>query len=385
MSIDNTKMLRILHVTECLSAAGIESFIMNNYRKMDLNKVQFDFLVLRNEKEFYEDEVQKLGGKKYYICRKDKNTLIRILKESVDLYYFLKNNPYKIVHIHYTTPLRAPYLFAAKKAGAIVRIYHSHSAEVSGKNILKILIYKFMRKRIYKWATDCFACSEAAALWMFPKKLCDNGKVQIIHNGIDIDKYKYTNEYRLEIRNKLMLNDKFVVVHTGRFIEQKNQLFVVDVFSEIKKKDDSAVLLLLGDGALKSQVKEKVKNMGLDDSVFFLGIRNDVNKILSASDCYIMPSLYEGLPVAAVEAQCSSLPCVFSKNITQEIKLIDKVIFLSLDDSYKTWANAVMQFKNKYDRIDESEIIRKYGYDANEVANHLQYFYLRYGEKHERD
>ena len=380
MSKETNKVLRILQITECLSAAGIESFIMNNYRKMNLSKVQFDFLVLRNEREFYDDEINKMGGKKYCICRKDKNTLIRILKESIDLYHFLKKNPYSIVHIHYTTPLRAPYLYAAKKAGVKVRIYHSHSAEVSGKNKIKVLIYNFMKKKIKKWATHWLACSKAAALWMFPQELCDNNQVKIIYNGIDINQYKFNIKYRKEIREQLKLNDQFVLVHTGRFLEQKNQTFIIDIFNEIKKNDKTAILLLLGEGELKPQIEQKVKNMNLNNSVMFLGVRNDVYKILSASDCYIMPSLYEGLPVAAVEAQCSSLPCILSENITDEIKLIDKVIFLSLNDSYEKWANAIMQFKNNNTRKDESHIIRKNGYDSYEVASKLQDFYLRCGE-----
>ena len=380
MNKETNKVLRILQITECLSAAGIESFIMNNYRKMNLSKVQFDFLVLRNEREFYDDEINKMGGKKYCICRKDKNTLIRILKESIDLYHFLKKNPYSILHIHYTTPLRAPYLYAAKKAGVKVRIYHSHSAEVSGKNKIKVLIYNFMKKKIKKWATHWFACSKAAALWMFPQELCDNNQVKIIYNGIDINQYKFNIKYRKEIREQLKLNDQFVLVHTGRFLEQKNQTFIIDIFNEIKKNDKTAILLLLGEGELKPQIEQKVKNMNLNNSVMFLGVRNDVYKILSASDCYIMPSLYEGLPVASVEAQCSSLPCILSENITDEIKLIDKVIFLSLNDSYEKWANAIMQFKNNNTRKDESHIIRKNGYDSYEVASKLQDFYLRCGE-----
>ena len=237
-----------------------------------------------------------------------------------------------------------------------------------------------MKKKIKKWATHWFACSNAAAIWMFPKDLCDNNQVQVIHNGIDVNQYKFNPIFRKEIRDELNLNNRFVIVHTGRFLEQKNHTFIIDVFSEIKKKDSHAFLLLLGEGDLKSQIKQKVKDMQLDDSVLFLGVRDDVYKILSASDCYIMPSLYEGLPVAAVEAQCSSLACVLSNNITEEIKLTDKIVFLSLNDSYETWASVIVRFKNIDDRKDESNIIKINGYDAREVASQLQNFYLQCGE-----
>ncbi len=139
----NESTLRVLHITEMLSAAGIESFIMNMYRNIDRNKVQFDFLVLRNQKEFYDDEVKKLGGRKYYVHSKKNNTWMRILDEANQIEKFLKENHYDIVHIHYTTPLRAPYLLAAKKAGVGTRIYHAHSAAISGKSKLKMMVYEY--------------------------------------------------------------------------------------------------------------------------------------------------------------------------------------------------------------------------------------------------
>lgn len=382
MSSIKQKEIRILHITECLSAAGIESFIMNNYRKLDRSKVQFDFLILRNQEEFYDLEIQSLGGKKYTICKSNKNTLIRILKESIELYHFLCEHSYNIIHIHYTTPLRAPYLFAAKKAGVPVRIYHSHSAEVSGKSKLKTVIYDIMKIKIEKWATHYFACSNAAAKWIFPKKLCDSHQVNVIYNGIDIQKYSYYELYRKEIRDELNLGRSFVLVHTGRFLEQKNQSFIIDIFVELKKKCPEAILLLLGEGELQKAVKNKVVQKNLIESVLFLNVRSDVYKILSASDCYIMPSLYEGLPVAAVEAQCSSLPCVLSQNITKEIKLTDKVSFLSLDDPIEIWVQEILKYKGCI-RNDESQLILQHGYDANQVAQLLQDFYCNVGKKYE--
>lgn len=382
MSSINQNQIRILHITECLSAAGIESFIMNNYRKMDRSKVQFDFLILRNQEEFYDSEIQSLGGHKYTICKNDNNTLVRILKESRELYHFLCKHPYHIIHIHYTTPLRAPYLFAAKKAGVPVRIYHSHSAEVSGKSKMKIKIYNFMRKKIEKWATHYFACSNAAAAWIFPEKLCTSHQVKVIYNGIDIQKYSYHESYRKEIREELNIGEAFTMVHTGRFLEQKNHTFIIDVFTELKKKCPKAILLLLGEGELKQSIEEMVMKRNLTDSVHFLNVRSDVHKILSASDCYIMPSLYEGLPVAAVEAECSSLPCVLSTNITNEIELTDKVSFLSLTDSAEIWADEILKYKG-CTRKDESQVIAQHGYDANQVAQSLQEFYCHMEKKYE--
>ena len=365
--------LRVLNITTVLDAAGIESFIMNMYRNIDRDEVQFDFMVMRDEKEFYDDEIKQLGGKKYTISVTGKNTLFRILKESRELYKFLKKNPYEIVHIHYTTPLRCFYLRAAKRAGVPVRIYHSHSAEVSGKSGLKLSIYDHCRNNITKWATHFWACSQAAARWMYSGKALANSKV--IYNGINVKKFGYDENVRKEVRKELGLEGKYVVIHTGRFLDQKNHSFIIKVFGELKKKCPEAKLLLLGTGELVDEIKSQVKELSLEKDVEFLGVRSDVNRVLNGADCYIMPSLYEGLPVAAVEAQCSGLPCVLSTNITDEVRLTDKTVFLSLDEPVEKWCEVLLSFKNTV-RKDGSESVKKAGYDVKDVAKGLQDFYL---------
>lgn len=338
--------LRVLHITEMLSAAGIESFIMNMYRNIDRNKVQFDFLVLRNQKEFYDDEVKKLGGRKYYVHSKKNNTWMRILDEANQIEKFLKENHYDIVHIHYTTPLRAPYLLAAKKAGVGTRIYHAHSAAISGKSKLKMMVYEYYRKKIIEWGTDWVGCSRAAAEWIFPQKYVDSDKVKVVYNGIDTKRFKYNVEKRREIRAELGIADNFLLVHTGRFIDQKNQGFVLDVFKVVKQKNPDAKMVFLGTGNLLNEIEQKAEMLGIKSDVFFLGVKENVQDYLSAADCYIMPSLYEGLPVAAVEAQCSGLPCVMSANITKEVALTKATCFLSLDESVDVWADEVLKYRN---------------------------------------
>lgn len=372
--------IRVLHITEMLSAAGIESFIMNVYRKIDRSKVQFDFLVLRDEHEFYEDEVNSLGGHKYWIHSNKGNTLLRIIEESKMIRQFLQNHPYDIVHIHYTTPLRAPYLKEIKGAGVSTRIYHAHSAFVSGKNIIKHMVYGYMRKNITKYATDYFACSKAAGEWIFEKKLLSDGKVKVIYNGLEIDRFTFSEKKRIEIRNELKIENKFVLVHTGRFTEQKNQMFLVNVFNKLHKKDSDTFLLLLGDGPLKANVEARVKELKIADSVLFLGVRNNVQDYLFAADCYVMPSLYEGLPVAGVEAQCAGLPCVFSENITREVGLLNETTFLSLEQSVDKWCEEIYKLKGHRNNLAYNEI-REAGYDMSDVANRLQAFYMERAKK----
>lgn len=370
-------MVRVLNITNVLQAAGIESFIMNMYRNIDRNKVQFDFMVMRNQPEYYDEEIKKMGGNKFTISAKEDNQLIKVFKESRQLYRFLKQHPYKIIHIHYTTPLKAFYLFAAKKAGVPVRIYHSHSAEVSGKNKAKLKIYEYCRKKIEKWGTDYWACSKAAAKWIFSGNALS--KSIVIPNGIDTQKFAFDHEKRNIIRNELKLDDEFVIVNTGRFLEQKNHRFIIDVFSELVKKKKSK-LLLMGTGPLENEVKEYAVKKGVSDKVMFLGVRADVDSVLSAADCYLMPSLYEGLPVAAVEAQASGLPCVLSDSITKEIQLRDNVVFISLDAPVNEWVSAILRVTPN-DRLSGQKDVAANGYDIRQCAMNLQLRYEKMAKK----
>lgn len=372
----NSTPKRILHITEMLSAAGIESFIMNVYRNIDRSKIQFDFLVLRDQKEFYDDEIASLGGKKYCIHSDIENTLLRVLEESHQIIVFLKKHHYDIVHVHYTTPLRAFYLKAAKEAGVPVRIYHSHSAAVSGKSKLKLAIYKYCQTLIDKYATDCFACSEAAAEWVFSKKILNENRVQIVHNGIDINRFLFNNSIREKIRTQLSLGNSFTIINTGRFTEQKNQSFILDIVDVLKKDRHDVKLLLLGDGPLKGLYKSKVRQLGLSDIVLFLGVKPNVQDYLSAADCYLMPSLYEGLPVAGIEAECSGLPCFFSDDITEEVRLSDQAHFLPLSLGEKGWASEVMKYDFGESRLKMADSVKNAGYDIQDVAKSMGAFYL---------
>lgn len=367
-------MIRVLNVTTVFKAAGIEAFIMNMYRNIDREKVQFDFMVMRDEKEYYDEEIERLGGKKYTIQKYSRNTLLKILKESRAFYEFLKEHHYDIVHIHYTTPLRAFYALAAKRAGISVIVYHSHSAEVSGKNFLKRFLYTILRNCIGKWANAYFACSKVAAEWMFSARIIKEGKVEVVCNGIDVQRFRFNENDRNDVRKELGLSNEFVMIHTGRFLEQKNHRFVLEVFKKIKMKQADAKLLLLGTGDLLKEIKNYAQELNISDDVYFLGIHSDVERYLCAADCYIMPSLYEGLPVAAVEAECSGLPCYFSTNITREVALTDMVKFLELSQTAEEWADEIISSRNVV-RKDRSEMVVEFGYDVREVAKKLQKFY----------
>lgn len=372
--------VRVLHITEMLQAGGIESFIMNVYRNIDKSKVQFDFLITRDENEFYDEEIKKLGGRKLIIdIDKNKNVFIRVFLESIQLYKILKNSDYNIIQVHSGTPLRIFYLFAAKFAGVKTRIYHSHSAEVKGPHsmiTIKKYVFKFLKLFFEYAATDYFACSEEAGKWMYSKKLIQNNKVKVIHNGIELNKFKFNSDIREKYRQELNLKDNFVIEHIGRFTHQKNHNFLIDVFDAIYKIDKSARLLLIGEGELKKNIQLKVNDLGLAEVVIFLGIRSDVNNIMQAMDVFLLPSNYEGLPVVGVEAQASGLMTVFSENITREIDITENSMFISLNEPSNIWASKVMNKKNSTVRGNSLKDIIKYGYNIEYIAKYLEGIYI---------
>lgn len=372
--------VRVLHITEMLQAGGIESFIMNVYRNIDKSKVQFDFLITRDENEFYDEEIKKLGGRKLIIdIDKNKNVFIRVFLESIQLYKILKNSDYNIIQVHSGTPLRIFYLFAAKFAGVKTRIYHSHSAEVLGphsfKNIKKIIFY-ILKMGFPMVGTDYFSCSKLAGEWMYTKRMNHSNKVKIIPNGINVDRFKYDVTTRNRYRRELEIEDNLVIGHIGRFTEQKNHEFLIDVFYEINKIEKKSKLLLIGSGELEEHIRKKVENLSLSDSVRFLGVRDDVNNIMQAMDIFLLPSHYEGLPVVGVEAQASGLKTIISDNITSEVIFTNNVVKISLDKSAKKWAEEILQSAKAFIRRDNTLDIIKNGYDISSVSKKLEELYI---------
>lgn len=369
--------MRILHITEVLEPAGIESFIMNMYQHVDRDQVQFDFWVTRTQKEYYEDQILQMGGQKFSVDHTHiGNTFLRVIREARSLRHFLKAHPYEVIHLHTCTPLRALYLAAAKSAGAKVRIIHSHSAEVEGKSLIKRLIYGFMRQLIPLYGTHYFACSKAASRWLYPKRIWKKNRDRVLYNGIDTHRFTFCQEDREQYRQELGLQGKFVLVNTGRFLPQKNQGFLVEMFAQLHAQEPNSHLLLLGKGDLQEQVAQTAKDLGVEHSVTFLGVRSDVPQVLSAADCYMMPSLYEGLPVAGVEAQCNGLPCIFSKNVTDEVALSQNVVFLDLAQPISQWVETALSFRETPRDLQAAEAVCNAGYDVQQCGRQLTEFYL---------
>jgi glycosyltransferase involved in cell wall biosynthesis len=359
--------IRILMVNYKMQCAGIEAFIMNMYRNVDRSKVQFDFLVHYTERQFYDDEIEQLGGKIYRLSIREDNNFKKYLS---DLKYFFAQHPeYKIIHGHMES-FGGFYFKEAKSAGIPVRIAHSHIAQ-SNKG-LKGFVKKVMNRSFKTYATDLFACSQVAGTFLFGS----NAEFTVFNNAVDIGKFRFNQSVREEVRKELNLTDEFIIGHVGRFNTQKNHTFLIDIFKAIHVRNSEAVLLLIGEGDLENEIKRKVQELGLESNVKFLGVRRDVNRLFQAMDVFILPSLFEGLPVAGVEAQAAGLKCIFTDTVTKQTSVTDNTEYYPIGMDTDKWADEILKWESAYIRIDMSTDIKKAGYDIMEQARQLQEFYL---------
>ena len=370
MNNKNNEPLRVAQVIGKWLGGGVESVIMNYYRHIDHNKIQFDFICDEDSTCIPREEIEKLGGKVIVVPPYQK--LNKYLKE---LKRIFKENKYQIVHSNINALSVFP-LYAAKKAGVPVRIAHSHSTS-NKKEWKKTLLKNVLRPFSKVYATDYFACSELAGRWLFGNKTFEQGKVTIINNAIDLDKFKYDEKIRKEKRKELGINDDTLVIgHIGRFVAQKNHTFLIDIFTEIFKENSNSVLLLAGEGPLKDEIQNKVKELGLEENVKFLGQRKDANELYQAFDVFLLPSLYEGLPVVGVEAQAAGLLCVLSDDMTKETKIIDSTIFMSLKEKTCAWTNTLLERFNDFERKNTEIEISDNGFNIERESNKLEYKYL---------
>lgn len=361
------KPVRVLHILQRMEAGGTQALLMNIYRNIDRDAVQFDFLVEYPDKQFYDDEIRQLGGRVYYsTVRKDFNMprFVKLLKN------ILKENPeYKVVHVH-TYSIGYFCLKAARRVGVPVRIAHSHNNETvhDSKYLFKLALQKLYT--IY--ATDLFACSKEAGLYLFKDK-----SFQVLKNAIDSEKFIAKTEVRKETRKELEMDDKFIVGHVGRLHSQKNHDFLVDVFSEIKKKRKDAELILVGTGPLEEKIRNKVVDKGLADCVHFLGNRKDMNRIFQAMDVFVFPSLFEGLGIVAIEAQAAGVPIVCSEGLPPETKISPLYHKVLLDDGAEKWANTAIEISESiYAHVDMQKYVVDAGFDMNATAEYMERFYL---------
>lgn len=368
---DMGEPLRIAQVLNRMDSGGIESVVMNYYRHIDRNRIQFDFYFAADSTFPQREELGRLGAEVFLIPPYN-----RPFAYHQTLYHAFKKRKYAIVHAHLST-MSVFALFAAWRAGVPVRICHNHTTAHWGegkKTLLKYILRPFNKL----FATDYFACGEKAGRWMYGNRCFDAGRVHIMPNAIDTKKYEFDQDARVRLRNELNIpQTAFVVGHVGRFMYQKNHLFLLQVFRGVLRLQENSFLLLVGEGELQEMVRQSVREQGLEGRVIFTGARKDVSKLYSAMDVFCLPSYYEGLPVVALEAQANGLPCFFSKCITEEVQL-SNAERLPLDEPEKWLKEILAQISQDQGKVRST--INKKIFDIIKNAKRLEIYYtLRQG------
>lgn len=365
--------IKVIHFIDRIARGGTQAILYDWLKHIDRDKVQFDFLVFRNGQDEYIGKFKELGCNIYQISPLSIKNVPRFM---ADLKKFFDEHKYDIAHGH-SKSKNVFFLYVAKMHGVPVRIAHSHNTQFQRM----ALIGEMMKPLLKMVATDFYACSEIAGAWLFGEKALKQGNVSIVKNGVDIEKFRFDEYTRLQYRRELELDDAIVYGHIGKYTEQKNHIFLLEIFAEIKKMQPSAKLLLIGSGtdAFVTAINKRIKELNLDKSVIQLGLRSDVPKLLQAIDVFVLPSLYEGLPVVGVEAQVSGLPLLLSDSITREVKLLDSTQYMSLNKTPYEWGCEAIKLheQNENKRALAAQMVFNQGYDSKLVIDQLIGLYTK--------
>lgn len=361
--------IRVLQVLGGTNLGGAESRVMDLYRNMDRTKVQFDFAVHTQKKGFFDEEIESLGGHIYRLPRFVVYNWFPYQKAWKQL--FAAHSGYACVHGHMTSTASL-YLPIAKKAGVRVTAAHARSAGVDSG--MKGTVTRLIRRPLAKRADFCFGASALAGEAVFGKKAAAQGKVFVWPNAIEAGRYAYDRAMREKMRAQLMLGQSLVLGHVGRFHPCKNHTFLLDIFAAVCDRHADSRLLLLGEGDGMEEIRKKARELGVLDRVEFLGNRANVSDYYQAMDCFVFPSLYEGMPGTVLEAQTAGLSCVIADTVTREVGITDLASFLPLTAPKEVWAAEILK-KRPDVRRSRAEEIRRSGYDIKTQAAQLQHFY----------
>ena len=359
--------IRILHVVTNMCRGGLETMIMNYYRHVDRTQIQFDFLVHRDYESEYDAEILAMGGRIHHLPRL--NPFSSGYLGRLDA-FFSEHPEYRIVHSHLDCMAGIPLKYA-KKHGDPVRIGHAHNS--NQPRDLKYPLKLIYKHTIAQNATALLACGEEAGQWMF-----GGAPFQVMNNAVDAELFRYAPDVRSEVRREFGIEEGALVVgHVGRFMQQKNHAFLLQIFSRLP---GDAKLLLVGDGELRTEVQTQARELGIEDRVILAGVRADVHRMMQAMDVFLLPSHHEGLPLTIVEAQCAGLPCLISDGVPIECKKTDLVSQLPLAASADAWAEATLTAVRD-PRTSPLQQIRAAGFDIVEKAGWLTDYYFNHYKK----
>lgn len=362
------KKILIVITTAFVEFGGLTTVALNYYRFMDKTGMQIDFASTNEPDLSLTEELKKWGSRYYNLGRRSKIFFYR-----KNLQALIEKNRYDVIHIHSNSATATLELQIAKKANVCQRIVHIHNSTCS-----HMKLHRLLKPFFDKYYTYPVACSYKAGEWIFPK-----GKFTILNNAIDTKRFEFAEIARNRIRNQYHLEHCFVLVHVGKINEQKNHTFLVDVFVKVLQSCPSARLLCVGDGPLRENILEQAKGCGVEDKIIITGMQKNVNDYLAAGDCFVFPSLWEGLPLSLVEAQASGLRCIVSNRITTEANVTGKVQYLSLELPVSEWAEQILSVV-EYDRAAECEdnirLIAENGFSIQKNADRLRKIYLSEGK-----
>ncbi|MCI9452329.1 MAG: glycosyltransferase family 1 protein [Dorea sp.] len=357
--------IRVLHVIHGLGSGGAESILMGLFKNVDRNKYHFDFLI-RSKNNIYEKDIKQLGGC-VYTAPPFPSHIIKNYKYTKNL---IKSKKYSVIHVHGNALIYVYPLIIAKRLGIPCRIMHSHNTSAAKKVYYPIHIIN--KYRIRNVVNIRLACSEAAGNWMFGKD-----KFYIVENGINISQFKFNQDVRMLYRNRLGIRDKFVIGNVARFLPSKNHFFLLKIFREILEQMENALLILIGEGPEEEKIKKLAEELGMNDSIIFLGKRNDVNCLMQAMDIFILPSNFEGLGIVLIEAQAASLPCVASDIIPKESKISELIEYVSLNSPPHIWAEQVLKLYKTVRREENSLSLQESSYNIEKCAKKLEKIYSK--------
>lgn len=366
-------MLNVLHIAPGIDGGGVGGVIYNYLSHMDLKDMHVEVVVRDyGHRQFLHDRFDELGISVHYIVQRKKN----LKKHFEEISKIIRDGKFDIVHCH-DQNWSIIYLKIAEKMGVPVRIAHSHLT-VQTSDRIKIAISNLFTASLKKTATGYFACGKAAGVYMWGSEIANSSKLYVMRNAVDAQRFQFSDSIRDEYRKKFGFGDKTVIGHIGRFNEQKNHLFLINIFKAYLNIDSTAVLILIGIGELEQQIRELVIKNEMQNNVIFLGQRENVRELYNAFDVFVLPSLYEGLPVVGVEAQANGLPCVFSDTISNEVVILPNTKVLKLSDSAQMWAHVIRNLANRKqnDRRDAIDLINAAGYNIEVEAEKLRKYYF---------
>lgn len=364
--------MRVLHVIGKRPTGGIGTVVKNYQLNVDRKYCEFDYLIFNDEKDGAFDQYVTQLGSKVYVLPELKNTRLYLINRKIRIFFKEHGCDYDVVHLH-SANIGFMVFVHARNNGVKVRVLHSHSTKYSEKKINGIRNYFLYKSSVY-YATDYFYCSNMAKQFLFPRI---NKNLYSMHNAIDCKKYRFDYETRNIMRNELSIsNNCITLISTSRFTAEKNHAFIIEILNELNKRRVDFKMIFVGDGELAPKIKGKVEEYNLSDKVLFLGYRNDVQKLLSTSDIFLLPSLHEGLPLSIVEAQCNGVISIVSDNVTKEIKFNDDLCYFETITDTLPWVIRILELSktqniNRIDRETAYSIVRENHYDIEVEAKKL--------------